>query len=187
METGLDTILELAAGGDQAAWRRLVEAYGPRVFGLIRARCGDVDLAEEITQAVFCTVAAKIGGEAGGYVERGRFEAWLFRVAMNRLRDEIRRRKRRPSAPGDEYIDRVSEDKSPEDEPVASENLAALREAMDQLSDADRRILELRHVGELSYKQISELLDEPLGTVLARQHRALRKLKRILSDRITLA
>src|SRR5690606_28321813 len=83
----------------ERAWRRIVDHYAPRVFGLLRAHCGNADLAEEITQSTFCTVAAKIGS----YVESGRFEAWLFRIAMNRLRDELRRRKRQ-AAPTDQQV-----------------------------------------------------------------------------------
>ncbi len=83
----LEETLQRAAAGDEAAWREIVEAYTPRVFGLIRAQCGSVDLAEEITQSTFCTVVERIGR----YAEVGRFESWLFRIAMNRLRDEMRR------------------------------------------------------------------------------------------------
>jgi DNA-directed RNA polymerase specialized sigma24 family protein len=86
----LEKTLQRAAGGDEAAWQRIVEAYGPRVFGLIRAQCGNAELAEEISQSTFCTIVARIGQ----YTELGRFESWLFRIAMNRLRDEMRRRKR---------------------------------------------------------------------------------------------
>ena len=82
--------LERAADGDQAAWQSIVALYAPRVFGLIRAQCADPELAEEIVQSAFCTVAQKIGS----YEEFGRFDAWVFRIAMNRLRDEMRRRKR---------------------------------------------------------------------------------------------
>jgi RNA polymerase sigma-70 factor (ECF subfamily) len=48
---------------------------------------------------------------------------------------------------------------------------------MEGLTDTDRDVIELRHHGGLSFKQIAELLDEPLGTLLARHHRALRKLR----------
>ena len=50
-----------------------------------RRRSEGCELAEEITQSVFVTVASKLVG--GGYTEQGRFESWLFRVAMNRIRD----------------------------------------------------------------------------------------------------
>ena len=47
-------------------------------------------------------------------------------------------------------------------------------------SDADREVVELRHHGGLSFNQISDMLKEPLGTVLARHHRALKKLKDLI-------
>ena len=80
----LEETLQRAAAGDEIAWREIVETWSPRVFGLIRAQCGNVDLAEEITQSTFCTVVERIGR----YSEVGRFESWLFRIAMNRLRDD---------------------------------------------------------------------------------------------------
>ena len=67
----LEETLQRAAAGDEAAWRDIVEAYTPRVFGLIRAQCGNVDLAEEITQSTFCTIVERIGR----YSEVGRFES----------------------------------------------------------------------------------------------------------------
>ena len=45
--------LERAASGDEGAWREIVDAYTRRVFGLIRAQCGNAELAEEITQSTF--------------------------------------------------------------------------------------------------------------------------------------
>ena len=80
-----EALLAKAAQGDSDAWRVLVKTYAPRVHGLLAAQCRDEDLAEEITQSAFCTVAVKLGD----YVESGRFESWLFRIAVNRLRDEI--------------------------------------------------------------------------------------------------
>ena len=168
----LEKTLQQAADGDESAWRRIVDAYGPRVFGLIRAQCGNVELAEEITQSTFCTIVAKIGA----YTEVGKFESWLFRIAMNRLRDEMRRRKRHAIPVEEEVLTSLAGDDRDVDVlglPVSG----VLAEAVAELSEADRQIIHLRHVANMSFKQIAEFLDEPLGTVLARQHRALRKLK----------
>ena len=172
-------MLRDAAAGDHAAWKRLVDIYSPRVFGLIRAQCNNPDLAEEITQSTFCTIAAKIGG----YTELGKFEQWLFRIAMNRLRDEMRRRKRQARPVEEEALTALAG--AAEDEDFAAENrdpaqYESLRRALLQLSDADQQIIHLRHHGGLSFKQIAEILDQPLGTVLARQHRALKKLAELL-------
>jgi len=55
-----------------------------------------------------------------------------------------------------------------------------LRGALSQLSEADREIIELRHHANLSFRTIADLLSTPMGTLLARHHRALKKLKAML-------
>ncbi|MBM4104976.1 MAG: sigma-70 family RNA polymerase sigma factor [Phycisphaerae bacterium] len=168
--------LQLAAEGDEPAWRRIVEWFTPRVFGMIRAQCGNAELAEEITQSTFCTLAAKLDE----YVESGRFEAWIFRIAMNRLRDEMRRRKRHATPMEDSVLTGIAPGRW-DPEPVDRRRLfRALADAMARLSPSDRQVIELRHVGGLSFRQMAEFLDEPLGTLLARHHRALRKLRELL-------
>ena len=195
----LESTLKDAAAGDQRAWRVLVETYSARVFGLIRAQSGSSDLAEEITQSTFCTVVAKIGD----YTEVGKFEQWLFRIAMNRLRDEMRRRKRQARPVEDEALHAFADsggsvgagmsgggsvDRNPaaaSDDFFATgiadpEQLKALRAALAELPDSDQQIIHLRHNAGLSFKEIAEILEQPLGTVLARQHRALKKLAEVL-------
>jgi RNA polymerase sigma-70 factor, ECF subfamily len=173
----LQGMLRRAATGDQWAWRDIVNTYSSRVFGLIRAQCADPDLAEEITQSTFCTIVTKIAS----YTELGKFEPWLFRIAMNRLRDEMRRRKRQAHAVEDQALVGLAGAAAQADpDTVESVELKRLRAAIAQLSDSDQRIIHLRHYGELSFKQIADILEQPLGTVLARQHRALKKLAEIL-------
>ena len=198
----LQLSLEQAAAGDEQAWRRLVEEYSPRVFGLLLRQCGDRDLAEELTQAAFVQVVAHLGR----YSEKGRFEPWLFRIAVNRLRDEMRRRKRqaRPidmtDGPANGASGQTSEssewvtvqDKAaplgsttpadPLEQVDRAEQIQQLRHAVTQLTEADQQILHLRHTAGLTFKQIAETLDQPLGTVLARGHRALAKLKDLIGQ-----
>ncbi|MFO0827002.1 MAG: sigma-70 family RNA polymerase sigma factor [Phycisphaerales bacterium] len=179
--TELAALLATAARGDETAWRGLVQAYSPRVFGLIRSQCGDSDLAEEITQSTFCTIAAKLAE----YEELGRFESWIFRIAMNRLRDEMRRRKRH-ARPMDEspMLSMAAAPETPARAATADPVAARLlREAIEGLGEADREVINLRHIGGLSFKQMADALDEPLGTLLARHHRALRKLREYLESR----
>jgi len=174
-------LLERASRGDEGAWREIIELFGRRVFALARSRCRNTDVAEDITQSVFATVAAKL--RQGLYAEKGRFESWLFRVTMNRVRDEVRRTRRQPVVPdsGDAMMrqpDRASS--PPEEVEPGVGTLAALRVAMAGLSESDREVVELRHHAGLSFKQIADILDEPVGTLLARHHRALRKLRDIM-------
>ncbi len=92
----VEAALPAAAAGDGDAWRMLVQAYTPRVFGLMNGQCRDRDLAEELTQSAFVKVVRKLADfcEGGERATLARFEPWLFRIAMNGLRDEMRRRKR---------------------------------------------------------------------------------------------
>ncbi len=180
MAEALDTTLRSACRGDQGAWRRIVDEYAPRVYGLLKAQCRDAELAEEITQSVFCTLAVKLTGSEG-YAEQGKFEAWVFRIAVNRLRDEVRRRRRQAVNVDHSALDGRAGHPAdgPRDETEGSRS-RALRDAIERLSPADRQIIEYRYVGGLSFRQMADLLGEPLGTVLARQHRALRKLRDLL-------
>ena len=176
-KTSFQATLERAASGDEGAWREIVDAYSRRVFGLIRAQCGNAELAEEITQSTFCTIVSKIAS----YTEQGKFESWLFRIAMNRLRDEMRRRKRQARPLDDGTLVGLA-GAARTAGPTDPLDLQLLRQAFARLPDADRRIVHLRHFAGLSFKQIADVLDQPLGTVLARQHRALKKLRALITE-----
>lgn len=199
---GLDQTLAAAARGDDGAWRVLVQLYSTRVYALLVRQCGDRELSQEITQAAFVKVVTKIGE----YTEQGKFEAWLFRIAMNSLRDEMRRRKRQArtmdmsggsdsdtgegaawAAAEHSVTDRQGhsagdEEDSPLDQVSRAEQIERLKRAIKQLSPADQEILNLRHTAGLSFAQIAETLEQPLGTVLARGHRALAKLRKLMEE-----
>src|SRR4030095_1192196 len=74
-------------------------------------------------------------------------------------------------------------ERSPGDAGLAdAEQLHALRLALSQMPEADQHIIHLRHNAGLSFKEIADVLEQPLGTVLARQHRALKKLAELLKQ-----
>ncbi len=171
----LALVVARAAAGDERAWETLVSVYSRRVYAMAQSRLRRPDLAEEITQSVFVTIATKLRDDA--YIEQGRFEAWLFRVTMNRVRDAARRMKRQAVAMEPSAIAAMGAEAPGADDPA---DLAALRAAVGTLAEADREVIELRHHGQLGFKEIAEMLGEPLGTVLARHHRALKKLRGLL-------
>jgi RNA polymerase sigma-70 factor (ECF subfamily) len=124
-----------------------------------------------------------VATKLGDYVEQGRFEAWLFRIALNRLRDEMRRRKRHARPMDSDVLADVGPS-ARQEEHATAEELSALHEAMQQLPEADRLVIDLRHQGGMGFQQMADLLHEPLGTLLARHHRALRKLKGLIGRRL---
>lgn len=179
--SALGALIEAAASGQETAWRELVNLYSRRVFALARSRVRDPELAEEITQSVFATLAQKL--PTSGYREEGKFEPWLFRITINRVRDEARRKSRKDKMHGRlRLVTPESSTESVEQESGSEEpkQLDALRRAMKGLNDADREIIELRHHASMGFKEIAALLDQPLGTLLARHHRALRKLRAMI-------
>ncbi|MBL4697342.1 MAG: RNA polymerase sigma factor [Phycisphaerales bacterium] len=178
----LSNIVALAADGDESAWEQLVGLYSRRVFAMARSRLHDEELAEEITQSVFVTIATKLN--SSGYTEQNRFEPWLFRITMNRVRDYCRKRARHAKPTDPEHFAGVrgKPDADVHEADNARKQLESLRSAMEQLSDSDREIIELRHHGQLSFKQIAEMSGDPIGTLLARHHRALKKLRSIIES-----
>jgi len=202
----LSRLVDRAAAGEADAWQELVERYSHRVFALLMSQCRDADLAEELTQAAFVKVVQKLGD----YQDRGKFEPWLFRVAMNSLRDEMRRRKRQATpmseAPGDaeqgqsETVfesDSVAADspfggrgsagqntlgEQPLERLDRAEQVTLLRRAITTLSEADQQILQMRHGAGMSFPDIAQALEQPLGTVLARGHRVLKKLRKLMEQ-----
>jgi len=173
----IGALVSRAASGDEHAWRSIIDLYGRRVFAMARSRVRNDDLAEEITQSVFATIAMKLCRD--GYDERGRFEPWLFRITMNRVRDEFRRARTRADATDPGVLGDIHAGPDRRDDESAH-GADALRTALGQLNEPDREIIELRHHGQMSFKQISAVLGQPVGTLLARHHRALKKLRSML-------
>ncbi len=165
---------------DTEAQRQLVASYAPRVFGLMLRMVAHRETAEDLTQEALM----KAVGALARYRPEGKFEAWLFRIAANTARDWIRRRGRQPTlgldpadpAPPEAAVDHGG----PADPLTARERHKAVREALAALPAPDREVLSLRYYGELSFKEIAATTGEPLGTVLARAHRALKKLAALM-------
>ena len=175
----LSIVLQAAIGGDEAAWSRIVNDFSPQVFRVVLAQCRDPELAEEVTQSTFCTVVNKLSD----YTELGKFESWLFRIALNRLRDEMRRRSRQALSMADDTLRAVA---PAQEVPVSAtegqEVLKGLHLAMSELPEPEQQVLHLRHVAQMSFKAIAEVLDEPMGTVLARHFRAIKRLRERLGS-----
>jgi RNA polymerase sigma-70 factor, ECF subfamily len=169
-------VLRAAATGDNRAWQTLVALYSRRVYAMALSRLGSPELAQEITQSVFVTIAQHLS--SGRYTEQGRFEPWLFRITANRIRDEARRQ-RRHALPTDPA--QLPQQQAPSDH-TTPETLDSMRAAMQQLPEHERSVLQLRYHAQLPFAHIATILGKPLGTVLAQHHRALAKLKQTMTQ-----
>jgi RNA polymerase sigma-70 factor (ECF subfamily) len=182
----LRTLVASARTGDGEAYRALLDAYGPRLYGyFLRATARHHD-AEDLLGELMLRLVSKLDR----YDDRGRFEPWLFRIAANMVRDRIRRFRTSPppaslSAESDsgatraEQLEAVTVDV--EAGLLAEEASADLHEALGRLDVTTREMILLRHFGQMSFKEIAEVFDCPLGTALARVHRGLKSLRRTMS------
>ncbi|MGP1309591.1 MAG: RNA polymerase sigma factor [Phycisphaerales bacterium] len=172
----LPSLLAAARRGEADAWASLVSIYARRVYAFARSKRLREDEAEEVAQSVFATVSIKV--QQGAYDERGSFEAWLFQIAANRVRDALRK-SRRAHAAMDAFRDSAdAPGRSHADaEPTDDAEIDGLRRALADLPEPDREIIGLRHHAGMSFKHIAAMLGVPVGTALARHHRALKKLR----------
>jgi RNA polymerase sigma-70 factor (ECF subfamily) len=184
----LDALLRRARRREPEALDALVNAYAGRVFGLLYRLTGSPDAAEELTQETFLRLVRMIEE----YEHSGRFESWLFRISANLARDHARRGRRRRLATGLETPGSNGQPPSadladarlptPADRLESREQERRLAGAVARLSDLDREILMLRHYSGLSFREIADILGVPMGTALARAHRALARLRSELGE-----
>lgn len=184
LPAGLDATLQRARRRDPEALAALVDAYGRRLYGLLFRLTGSRDTADDLLQETFLRVVRTIES----YEHDGRFESWLFRIAANLARDHARRGRKRGASrslgPLNEDSDRGGIDlpASGPAQPGAgllhAEARERLQRCLGRLPETDREIILLRHFAELSFREIAEMLGVPLGTALARAHRALERLRR---------
>jgi len=169
--------------GDSGSLQTLLVAFAPRVYGLLFRLVGRADVAEDLMQETM--LRAFRGLDA--YRPEGKFRAWVFRIAVNLARDWIRRQPREPAVSLDDNeeppVARSLRAMDPPDGAMARrEGSKRVEVALARLSAADREVLLLRYYGELAFKDIAQTTGEPLGTVLARAHRALKKLGELLPE-----
>ncbi len=179
----LRAVIASAQAGDPEAYRALLDAYGRRLYGYFLRATGKHHDAEDLLGELMLRLVARIGK----YDHRGRFEPWVFRIAANMVRDRIRRMKASPapaslSAETESGTTRADQLPAETDEIetglLAAEASAKLHAALGKLDVTTRQMILLRHFGQMSFKEIAELFECPLGTALAKVHRGLRSLRR---------
>ena len=178
----LGAMIASAQAGSAEAYEGLLEAYGHRLYGFFLRATGDHHDAEDLVGEIMLRLVSHLKD----YDECGRFDAWLFRMAANLVRDRFRRSKTAPRMISLPQADRSATPGDPlrASQPgvdsgiLADETGARVNEALLTLEASTREMILLRHFGELSFRQIAELTGRPIGTVLAKVHRGLRTLRK---------
>ena len=172
-------LVERTVAGDQKAFELLVLKYQRRIQRLIGRMVRDVDLVEDIAQETFIRAYRALGQFRG----EAQFYTWLYRIAVNTAKKALMDLKRNPTvsenaykSDDDDETSRVENELTSFETPeavLASKEIAnIINDAMRQLPEELREAITLREIEGLSYEEISEAMNCPIGTVRSRIFRA---------------
>ena len=175
-------LLRLHLEGDHDAFAALVGRYQRELYNFLARFTGRSDLAEDVFQETFLQLHLS----AGKFDMSRRLKPWLFTIAANKARDAMRRSQRRRAAPLDAAIGAKPDDggttyaellpagiPAPDETIVNIETRNAVVSFVREMPESLRVVLELCYFQQLSYKEVADILDVPLGTVKSRIHAAV--------------
>jgi RNA polymerase sigma factor (sigma-70 family) len=178
-------LVTLALTGDQNAYAKLMSRYRDSIYFLLLKMVHQEDDANDLTIEAFGKAFSKLEK----YTPDFAFSTWLYKIALNNCIDFIRKKKietlslHHPieNEKGEPYdIDLQSGSPDPEEIYVKEQRSKILREVIDKIDPKYRLLIELRFYDELSYEEIAERTNLPLGTVKAQLFRAKNLLYQIL-------
>lgn len=182
-QSDIDILAEVSAG-DIDAYGKIVRRYQGRLYNFVLRFVRDRETAEDIVQEAFL----RAFGKREAYRAIANFSTWLFTIAANLAKSELRRRKRWRmfSIHRDEESDTGMElpDESRRPDRMAETALTdvEIQNAIATLTDNYRQVILLRDVEGMSYYEIAQIVQSPVGTVKSRVNRARLKLQQKLKN-----
>ena len=174
------------ASGDPKAYNELMRLYRDPIYFMLYEKVGDQELAKDLTIEALGKAFKKLHMYTPDYT----FSTWLYTVARNNCIDYLRKHKLSTISIDKMMLDEdgkrntfdlKSNDPNPEKVMIKKQRIAILRQIVDQLKPKYRDLVKLRYFKELSYEEIAELLEIPLGTVKAQLYRSREQLFNIMS------
>lgn len=173
---GDQELVARAQAGDRRAFDLLMLKYQQKVAGLIARYLRDPNEVQDVAQEAFIKAYRALGGFRG----ESAFYTWLYRIAINAAKNHLASRGRRP--PRDDMEMEVAEQLesggrlremgTPENHLLSEEIAQTVQKALDELPEDLRTAIVLRELEGLSYEEIAEAMDCPIGTVRSRIFRA---------------
>lgn len=163
-------------GGDARAFDGLFARYAPVLLRVLGRRCKNDELARDLTQQTFL----QLHRSRHDFRADARLRPWLFTIALNLLREQARRTRRRPEAPLD--LDGLGD---PAEAPRGVERYEARRDvqlALGSIGADQREVIELHWFDGLSFAEVADLLGTSEGAVKVRAHRGYVALRRFLGN-----
>jgi len=180
-------MVERAQGGDQRAFQALFEKYRQPLYYHILKMVHRDDVIEDLQQEIFLKAFDNIHT----YNKDFAFSTWLYRITTNHTIDFLRKKRLQTTSlddpiktkDGEVSVDVEDQDASSDELVMRKQRQAIIREAIDSLPEKYRQVIQYRHMEELSYQEIADLMDLPLGTIKAHIFRAREMLYKFLRDR----
>lgn len=166
--------------GSEAAFDLLVDRYQSKVFTTIYLIVKDQYIAEDLLQDVFVKVVQTIHSDR--YSEEGKFQPWLMRIAHNLAIDHFRKSKRYPTILMEDgsnlFNSLMFAEASVEDHRVKEETLEMVKKLIEELPEAQKEVLVMRHYLDMSFQEISDQTGVSINTALGRMRYALIHLRK---------
>lgn len=162
-------------GGDNAAFAELVRRHQGKVRGLLLRLTGNSTLADDLAQEVFLRAYRGLVGFEG----RSRFSTWIYRIAYNVFLNHRSRSKDLAALPQGFESNAAAPDN--ELSPTRFDMRSDLAAAITELPERYRVVVTLYYLEDVSYPEIAEILDLPLGTIKTHLHRAKKLLREHLN------
>ena len=169
-----EQLMSLFQGGDENAYIELVNRYKDKLVNFIFNYLGDLESSEDVVQETMI----KLYQKKHYYKEIAKFSTWLYTIAKNLANTELRKRKQRKTtllsqfSKDDKTYELPSNDPEPGQEIQTDIVNKIIKDAVDQLSEKFKIVIVLRDIQGLSYEDISEIINVPIGTVKSRINRA---------------
>jgi RNA polymerase sigma-70 factor (ECF subfamily) len=172
-QSDLEQIITGCRNGDEGCFSQLVELYAKRCFGYFYRLTGSREVSDDLLSELFVKLVENISSYRGGS-----FDSWVFTMASNIFHDHLRF-KQRQTRLLDGYGRRVHLQQTLAEGRSESET-DSLQRALEKLDSDVRELIIMRYYSQLSFKEISKLKREPIGTTLSKVHRGLKKLREMM-------
>ena len=173
-------LITLYRNGNEAAFNQLVDRYQSKVFTTLFLIVKDQDVAEDLLQDVFVKVIHTLNSDK--YNEEGKFQPWLLRIAHNLAIDHFRKAKRYPTILLEDGSNLLNSLKfasaSSEQQQIKEETLVWVRNLIDELPEARKEVVIMRHYLDLSFQEIAEQTGVSINTALGRMRYALNHIRK---------
>jgi len=182
-----DVLVKKAKGGDEKAYKEPVDKYERALYFHILKMVKDREQVEDLVQEAFVKAFDNLNTYSTNYA----FSTWLYRIATNNTIDYLRKKKLKTlsidkpmkTKDGEMEMQLPDESASTDRNIIKKQRKKIVQNAIEDLPEKYRKVIELRHMEEKTYKEISDILDKPLGTVKAHIFRARELLYKALKDK----